>query len=197
MSNIELYEYFVFPSLITEVFCEDFGSIRNDLIQWIKNYQSYTEGVHISNRGGWQSPDNFFEEESFLFYRKYIWDHIKIGTSRYNADFSLDNMWINVNTKGNYNTSHTHPGAILSGVFWISTPENSGNLMFESPNDHAQYRLFELLDSDIKDQFNIFPTYHFKPNEGRMVIFPPDIRHYVDPNESDEERISIAFNLML
>ena len=35
---------------------------------------------------------------------------------------------------------------------------------------------------------------HFKPQEGEMMIFPAWLRHAVTPNESTQDRISIAFN---
>jgi uncharacterized protein (TIGR02466 family) len=195
MNDLEVYEYFVFPSMITEVVCEDYQSIRDDLISWIYDYQSHTEGVHVSNRGGWQSPDDFYFQESFSPFLNYLCKYIDIACGRYLVDFAIDNMWINVNSKGNYNTSHTHPGAILSGVFWISVPDNSGRLSFENPNDHTQHSLFDIVDPEIKESFNIFPTYYFTPSEGRLVVFPPDLRHHVEQNQSDSNRISIAFNL--
>ena len=37
---------------------------------------------------------------------------------------------------------------------------------------------------------------HFEPIAGRLIMFPSWLTHCVDPNESDELRISISFNFM-
>ena len=33
------------------------------------------------------------------------------------------------------------------------------------------------------------------PKEGSMLVFPSYLEHMVKPNESDEDRISVSFNL--
>ena len=34
------------------------------------------------------------------------------------------------------------------------------------------------------------------PQEGLLVLFPSYIEHFVEPNQSSEDRISISFNLL-
>ena len=40
-------------------------------------------------------------------------------------------------------------------------------------------------------------TYSFTPKEGKMLIFPSSLSHLVEKNESDEDRISYSFNIIL
>jgi uncharacterized protein (TIGR02466 family) len=40
-------------------------------------------------------------------------------------------------------------------------------------------------------------TVHYAPQPGRLVIFPSWIQHYVQPNLSDQDRISISFDVQL
>ena len=46
------------------------------------------------------------------------------------------------------------------------------------------------------EQFNPNVVYWFEPNpkSGKLVIFPSWLCHYVYPNKSKTQRISIAFN---
>ena len=39
-------------------------------------------------------------------------------------------------------------------------------------------------------------TWWLRPKEGTLYIFPSWIRHMVKPNMSDEERVSISFNVV-
>jgi uncharacterized protein (TIGR02466 family) len=186
--------YALFPSIITESTCNLYKSIQNDLVDWIYNYKKNTKGVTISNRGGWQSPSNFYYEESFSGFLDYIQMRIN-STSIYDHYPTISNMWINVNEKNNYNVSHVHPGSILSGVIWIKCPDNCGVLGFENPNYFAHASLIKSVDKEIREGTNFFDNYSIVPEDGKMLLFPSNLRHSVEPNLSDEDRISIAFNL--
>jgi len=194
---MNIHNYSVFPSIITEVECDCFNHIRDPLIEWIENYANITEGVTISNRGGWQSPSNFYLLDSFSPYLDYILTYTLSSLKFYNLDFKLANMWININKCGDYNTSHCHPNSIISGVLWIKCPQNCGSLVFSSPNQFSEHKLFESIDNNIKDNINYYDSFMFRnPREGTLVLFPSHLYHEVEPNQSNENRISIAFNLI-
>jgi uncharacterized protein (TIGR02466 family) len=193
---MNIKNYSVFPSIINEIDCNLFKSIKSDLVSWIYEYQKTHESVQRSNVGGWQSQSDFHLDSTFKEFKDYILFHALTASEMYNLNLKLDNMWINVNQKGNYNLSHCHPASLLSGVMWIKTPDNCGNLVFESPNGFSQYVLTENIDSEISNQYNYFSNFYFTPVEGRMVIFPSSLQHWVDANKSMDDRISIAFNLV-
>ena len=88
----------------------------------------------------------------------------------------LDNFWININKKTHFNVPHSHPCCIFSGVFYVKTPYNSGNFAFYR-NIHV-YKSTELI----------------KPEENMLILFPAYFDHYVEPNNSNQDRISISFN---
>ena len=192
---MNIFHHSVFPSIFTETQCDLYPYIRKDLIDWIYDYQSNTDGVLLTNRGGWQSSDDFHKQESFSVFKSYIFNNITQSLTHYNQKFVIDNMWININKKGNYNITHNHPGCFLSGVFWVKVPENCGNLMFRNPNAFVQDKLIKSATDSISRDYNYYYTFEFVPNEGTMVMFPAHLDHLVEPNESDEDRISIAFNL--
>jgi uncharacterized protein (TIGR02466 family) len=187
----------LFPSIVTEVECDFYNFIQPSLIEWIYNYQKTTDGVSISNRGGWQSPSDFYLDESFDQFTDYILKNTLMSLKHYNLDFKLSNMWININKKGNYNILHDHPNSTISGVFWVKTPENCGSLMFHSPHNFTQDLLLHSVDSEIAKKQNYYGGYYFSPKEGTMILFPSDLMHGVEPNESEDDRISIAFNLQV
>jgi len=192
---MNIYNYSVFPSILSEIDCDLYQYIRNPLIDWIFDYQNKTKSVIYSNRGGWQSPSDFYKQECFLEFKNYILNNTFAALRHYNRDFNLANMWININKKGNYNISHNHANSIISGVFWVKTPDNCGHLVFESPNSFLEHNLLQCIDEKIKEEHNYHHTFQFVPQEGKLVLFPSHLRHYVESNESDEDRISIAFNL--
>ena len=186
----------VFPSIITEVHCDNFDEIQQPLLEWIYEYQKTKESIQLSNRGGWQSPSNFWKESSFVKYFEYIISCINSSTEFYNYKFEFSNMWININQKGDYNIEHDHPESTLSGVFWIKTSPECGSLVFNSPKCFVESKLLSNIDDNFKKIVNYYETFTFTPHDGIMVLFPSHMRHYVELNQSNEDRISIAFNLV-
>ena len=105
--------------------------------------------------------------------------------------------WININKPGNYNVKHLHPTNDLSGVLWIKAPQNSGDIVFESPYEFQAYQEIDSYVDEFRNSFNIDHSYYFTPTDGRMLIFPSHLMHEVEENLSNEDRISVSFNIKL
>jgi len=192
---MHVYHRTLFPSIVSEVECDYFKLIQPNLIDWIYNYQKNTDGVVHSNRGGWQSPSDFYLDDSFSEFADYILQNSLAALTHYDLMFKMANMWININRKGDYNIMHDHPLSVMSGVLWIKTPKNCGSLVFRSPHSFTQGTLLESTDPEVAKEQNYYNSYTFNSKEGTMILFPSDLLHGVEPNESNEDRISIAFNL--
>lgn len=195
---MEITTYPVFPLLITEIDCVAFDTIQYDLLEWIYDYKSNNEnnGVHLSNAGGWQSNSYFYKDPTFKPFLEYINTHIHSGIKNLlTCKTKVNNMWINVNSKGDYNVSHTHGAVDLSGVFWVKTPDNCGNIIFESPHSFVEYKFYMNCNKNLAEDYNCYPSFYITPKEGSLVLFPPHLSHRVASSMSNSDRISIAFNL--
>tara|TARA_B100000427_G_scaffold136035_1_gene113070 strand:+ start:424 stop:984 length:561 start_codon:yes stop_codon:yes gene_type:complete len=100
--------------------------------------------------------------------------------------------WANINRKGNYNRRHVHmdTSIFLSGVYYVKVPDNSGNIRFFDPRGPLMGSMRD------HDYFFGGHEHHFiTPKEGLLLFFPSWLEHDVETNASDEDRISIAFNV--
>lgn len=154
-----------------------------------------SKGLIRSNLGGWHSdniayPDSPF---SFLLGIKKICQEFAENVLMIKRQMSLDQAWININQKGNSNKEHTHPGSVLSGVYYIKTPEECGNIDFLHPG----IDVISFAWNGVESNCNIYnsPKWWLPSKANTLYIFPSWIKHSVQPNNSDEERISISFNL--
>ncbi len=156
-----------------------------------------TIGISISNHGGWQSKSNYCEFDNPL--RSVLRKNLPIifNEDIFRTEFSckVGNMWININGKGHSNQNHIHSESDFSGVFWIKVPDDSGNITFTNPHEYTQYVENKCYNQETKNFYNHFINYDFYPKEGRMIVFPSSIIHGVRVNNSDEDRISVAFNI--
>src|SRR5580700_7439685 len=46
---------------------------------------------------------------------------------------TLDSLWINVMEKGAVHTPHIHPHSVVSGTYYVTTPDAAGAIRFEDP----------------------------------------------------------------
>jgi len=158
----------------------------------ILNMKIKNKGKIISNYGGWQSKNFLKINQNF----KDLFNQINLSVKEVEKNLGLEkklilkNYWCNINYLGCFNRPHTHPDSVLSGVYYVNIPKNSGNLIFENFTTHTEttYRFVKKYN-----QYNS-PKWAVMPKENLCVLFPSYLIHYVEPNLSNEERISISFN---
>ena len=92
---------------------------------------------------------------------------------------------------------HSHPTNDLSGVIWLNAPKDSGRIVFVSPFNFKSYKEMSSYTDDFKKSFNIDESYYFNPIAGRILVFPSHLQHEVLENKSNEDRISVSFNIRL
>jgi len=83
-------------------------------------------------------------------------------------------FWLNAQGPGQSTSEHTHEeiDELLSGVYYLSAPERSGDLILRDG----------LLSTRVT------------PRAGLFLFFPPSLSHRVETNHSNALRLSLAFN---
>jgi uncharacterized protein (TIGR02466 family) len=102
-------------------------------------------------------------------------------------------MWAIINKKGNFNTEHIHPNSNLSGAYYVKAPKNCGK--FKVINPHSISR-DKFPPRENPNELNRLVAEH-EIKEGDLLIFPSYLPHSVLPNQSDEDRIVISFNIFV
>ena len=92
---------------------------------------------------------------------------------------------------------HTHSGSIFSGVFYIKVPDRCGRLVLEDPSAQLMQSFLKYWHLEVEWNQYTSMVWNVSPDPGDLVIFPSWMSHYVEPNMSDEDRISISFNTIV
>jgi uncharacterized protein (TIGR02466 family) len=184
-------EFFSFP-IIEEIIDID----RKELIDFSYELKKNTKGSIKSNVFSFQS-DNINLElpilkpliENIVHQCNIMHDFIGL---KKNLRPNVSNLWINIHPKGGANIPHSHPGSYFSGVYYPKCDEQSGKLFFIHPASNYEYHN----NNHTIDNFTIKNGARavIVPQNNKLVIFPSWGVHYVTPNESENDRISIAFN---
>jgi uncharacterized protein (TIGR02466 family) len=96
--------------------------------------------------------------------------------------------WINMHDRGGFNFLHVHEGSLLSGSFYLKVPPGSGKFAFRDPRPGV-------IHGYVKGAVpNGYGDIKLTPDAGLLVLFPCWMEHFVEPHNSDEPRICLAFN---
>jgi hypothetical protein len=95
-------------------------------------------------------------------------NHRNYKLRKWDGHFDGYDIWVNFSYLGNENPTHNHAGHI------------SGIIYYQNHNHPT-----------------IFPDYNIQyvGDNATMLLFPSNILHRVNPQEHDEERITLAFNI--
>ena len=170
-------------NLITINFC--CNDIKNININSLKDTI-----LKYSKRMSEDITDTRFEDFTFpstpeleLLINKIKEDYFK----KFNKKIKLLDYWSQIhlpnestNLHDHINDSNINDSPDISGVYYVSIPENAGKLVFEYPINQYQTK-----------------KYYFNSCVGTYVLFPSTLNHYVTKNLSSEKRIAISFNFKI
>lgn len=186
---------YIFPSFLTSAEVE---GIEN----WKILHECYRlkhidpEGLHKSNLYGWHSKlysnDNIedgMENLNNLCQAAWSFGDEVLRIHNLNKKISKITYWVNISPQYTYNVLHSHPKADISVVYYAKVEEGAGSLMLLRNDGSMHTSLYENRPEMLR--------FEVKPVVGRFYAFPSFLLHHVLNNLSEEDRISIAFNLTI
>ena len=163
------------------------------LIDYAYELKEKSPGRQSTNVDAWQSNDLISSIVLEPFIKKFedVCNELHQDMQLQHKQL-IDNVWININPKGGFNKPHVHSDNVFSGVFYLQCDSNSGELVFTHP---AVNHVYHFNDYTV-EKYNNMNSGQFKspPQERKLIVFPSYATHYVEPNRSDNDRISLAFN---
>ena len=187
----------IFPVPIHQFDVNGFSEIQDELIDYVyKMREKDPVGHTISNRRGWQSSCFSLDNEDDIL-QNFLTNCLSEFPPIEKSIKLFVSAWININPPEAFNLKHNHPTSDLSGVLWIKSQKDCGNIVFDSPRSFATHQEIESYTEDFKCNNNYFHSYQFNPVEGRILVFPSHLEHHVEFNKSQEDRISVSFNIRL
>ena len=166
--------------------------LERDILAW----SNKDKGITRTNIQGWHSDTNMNElpEYAKLVDMLYSAQRTIYDQEYYESEPFLGNMWANINPPGGSNRAHIHPNSLWSGVYYVKAPQNSGQLKIEDPRSVAL--MSRPRQKDVPKPDRLLREHHYEPKTGRLIMFPSWLNHCVDPNNSNDIRISVSFNFM-
>ena len=182
-----------FPTII---YGKDLNLNTNELAQNIINWSNQDKGLKKTNVDGWHSTTDMHQKPEYkpLVEELFIMIQNTWKEEWLDKEPMLGNMWANINPPGGYNRPHVHPNATFSGVYHVKCPPNCGQLVCNDPRPGIQTHM--PVRKKGEPPKHLWREVHIEPIENRAVIFPAWLWHGVEPNKSNDIRISVSFNFI-
>ena len=182
-----------FPTI---VYAKDVNLDNRLFEKAVIDWSNHDKGIVRTNMKGWHSTTDMHQKPVFkpLVDELFKMQHEIFKEELLEREPVIGNMWANINPSGGYNRPHLHPNCHFSGVYYIKTPENSGDLVFNDPRSTAHMTLPNRKQG--QPPIDLWREVRVKPIEGRIIMFPAWLWHCVEPNESNDIRISVSFNFI-
>lgn len=109
--------------------------------------------------------------------------------------FYFTNSWAMKHGEGNYAHAHAHSNSVISGVFYVEVPKNSGDLVFHKNSYNSSNAMLSSLALPYK-RYNKYNSeeWSIKIEDNLLVLFPSNLTHSVPVSLNKKNRYCIAFN---
>ena len=180
----------------TSVFGKDIQLDNDKLAQDIINWSNQDPGVSKTNVKGWHSTTDMASKPEYQLLVNELMIMCKdvFKEEWLDREPVLGNMWANINPKEGMNQPHIHPNSLFSGVYYVKSNPQAGRLKIYDPRPGAQIVMPVRLEG--QPPKHLWRDANLDPVTGRLIMFPAWLWHAVEPNQSNDLRISVSFNFI-
>ena len=170
----------------------DNDKLAQDILEWSKQ----DKGLQKTNVKGWHSKTDMQTKPEY----KPLVDELMTMCKEIFKEEWLDrepmlgNMWANINPKDGLNQPHIHPNSLFSGVYYVKSNPQAGRLKIYDPR--AGVQIVMPVRKKGQPPKHLWRDANLDPFPGRIIMFPAWLWHAVEPNESNDIRISVSFNFI-
>lgn len=117
-----------------------------------------------------------------------------LGVDQDKISMNITTSWVNRYSKGMSTHQHHHSNSIISGVYYLEDCDKTAPIQFHRapgyvnlwPNTiNLPIKQHNALNIDVVTVI---------PKAGELIMWPSHLAHSVPPNQSDQDRHTIAFN---
>jgi uncharacterized protein (TIGR02466 family) len=186
-----------FPTAILNETIKDHEKINIELLSAIEDIRNTipTGGVNwIGKPYNTCGTFDISKDDRFANIIKEVTANVHLMASRLGVNvsknkFNCEEGWLNIYKQNDFQEYHLHAGFQFSAVYYVKTPTDSSQIIFESPNPPDMMPLPITFHGPLNDQRVRYPA-----TAGQVIVFRSNLKHCVPSHQGTEERISLAFN---
>ena len=173
---------------------DDAAHLNAHLLDQVAVLKSQLPGT-VQPGQGWQTRTDLHKLEPFAgmfeiinMASRQVLDMLKVAPT----PFEITGCWMNIKPRGSGHVLHGHPNNYLSGVYYVKAPKGADSIVF---HDFRMNR--QVIEPRYTEPTALTSSRAQVPvKTGVMIIFPSWLPHSVEPNPTQEERVSLSFNII-
>jgi uncharacterized protein (TIGR02466 family) len=134
--------------------------------------------------------ENIIDNYDLKILKNEIINQVNIYTKSFSDskfDINIAECWATNTAPKEHTVVHSHGYYDISGSYYFKTNEQDGSIYFLNPNIASMTSDFLKANDHVE--------YH--PRQGAFILFPSWLYHGVRSNDTNDDRISISFNVNL
>lgn len=194
MTNTGIFDLFPIP-----VYKTNFSNQFDSLVEYLKSLP-----MHCDHNAYAVSPDmsvdnRLFNDNHLDSFKETIRPHVR-GFMRevlaIDGEPAFTQCWVNKNRPNESTTRHMHANSFVSGVFYFDVGVES-EIVFHKNMPLGNYIMeFDTIPSAGDRSPYAYEWAKISVKNGDLILFPSYLEHSVPPNESEQNRWSLAFNVI-
>ena len=199
-SDAQILSLFPTPLYTCKLVNDEYNSVQTEL-------QSIVDNLYVNNEWGqnlsWNSTEHFLsnkgnfeksilQEEAMSVVTSVIMQHcltfMKSMQVKQPYKPAIVSSWLTLTKPGLHAHIHDHGTNQISGVYWFKTNGKDGDIFFRNALKALKCNP---IGSSVANETQ------FPPEQGRIVMWPSYLDHGVYENKTNEDRISLSFNIVL
>jgi uncharacterized protein (TIGR02466 family) len=161
-----------------------------------KRLEPWVRALEMRQTNLRQTSGDLHKREDFAWFNQYLLDGAKATLDAWGAqyeDVQITNCWANIYSQSESIHAHSHPNCFLSSVYYVRVPQGKGKIMFFDPRVMFTNTIVPMVH---RPTIYNASSINLPMEEGVLLFWPFWLQHANTPNETGEERISIAANIM-
>ena len=190
MTFEKIFETYIYHNIV-----DDPGKLNKSIDKELPNLkftlkQEWSNTHYLTTNFGVEDEPDVIKKHNLNEVDKQISKHVKAYCQNVARQFvsipTVRTSWFSLFQKGNYAHIHKHGFSDISGVYYYRTNGSDGDIFFETPVTETGCSKFWM---------NHSLTFSIPPEKGLILIFPGWLSHGVRTNTTDNQRISLSFNI--
>jgi len=160
---------------------------------------SWTGDVHNVDRLHLDPSFDWLTEQIGLHALGYL---RALGHNLAMTDVYIQRSWPVISKRNQRVARHAHHTAHLSAVYYVAAPQEGDPGQIRIYNDSRPNEVSSGIGSDMTQGYSEsnalnYGSALYRPIPGRLLLFPAKQTHSVEPNQTDEDRVSVSYDLIL
>ena len=186
----KIFETYIYHNIV-----DDPGKLNKSIDKELPNLkftlkQEWSNTHYLTTNFGVEDEPDVIKKHNLNEVDKQISKHVKAYCQNVARQFvsipTVRTSWFSLFQKGNYAHIHKHGFSDISGVYYYRTNGSDGDIFFETPVTETGCSKFWM---------NHSLTFSIPPEKGLILLFPGWLSHGVRTNTTDNQRISLSFNI--